>query len=290
VGRLWLALAFLVALAAPALADQPHVTEKPRIAHAYLELGDQRTSTGLYDVTMLRLDAEVDRYASTIRITLHAANGEESTVETTPDHLVLAYPHLLAPVGTSTLFVTAIGINGIESERAEVTVVAQRNRIGRNCFPLAFLLMVVGAGLCVPLVIGVLFKMRATEAARERVRRETEPTGLANPAAEEYIRWVALRSLLAIVAVTAVVVVLLGVEVWFVPIYGSPLLLVIALPAILRVVNAGRAIALLHRPGAAAHTRFDQVEVSATERHVTLRSSPALVERARRDALPRATL
>ena len=282
--------ACLVALVTPAVANQPHVPGTPRITHAYLELGDQRTSTGLYDVAELRIQGQLDRFAAMVRITLHAASGEESTVETTPDQLVLAYPRMLAPVGASTLFVTSIGTNGLESARAEVTVVAQRYHRRAGDSPLPLLALLVGVGCGVVLVIGLLFKMRATEAERERVRREAEPTGLPNPAAEEYIRRVALRSLLAIVVVTAVVVVSLGVDVLFVPIFGSPLLLAVALPAILRVITAGRAIALLHRSGAAAHTRYDQVDVSAAGRHVTLRSSPALVERARRDALPRATL
>lgn len=300
-GRLWLALVLVIALVAPAFADRPRVPElphepiprppAPQVTSAYLEIGLHRTSTGLYDVDVLAIEAHFDRNATQVHITVRAANGEESSIVTTPDHLQLAYPDLRASVGTSQLFVSQIDANGVESRRANVEVVAHPRKppdapVGLLCA----LLLMVGAGIGVLVMLVVLFKMRATEAERSRIRSATEPTPLSSDAAEQHIRTVALRALFALVVVTAIVVAALGVDMLIVPIYGSPMLLLVALTSIIRVINAGRAIALLHRPGAAAQTRLDQLEVSARARHVTLRSSPALVERARRHALPRATL
>jgi len=289
VGRLWLALALVIASVAPAFATVPHVPGEPKITSAYLEVGDQRTSAGLYDVELLQLAGTFDRYTSIVRIRLHTASGDQ-VLETTPDQLQLVQPKLLSPVGTVTLDV--ISSDGrLDSEPTRVTVVAQRHRRPDSPAGMLFMLLVWGAA-AVGMVgmVAVLFSMRATEAERARVRRATDPSPLLAAAAEEHIRTVALRALFSLVVVAAIVVVTIATDILFIPIVGAPMLLVIALPALLRVVNAGRAIALLHRPDASAQTRLDQLEVFAASRHVTLRSSPKLVERARRHALPKATL
>lgn len=308
-GRLWLALALLIALGASAFAYMPHVPDLPRapslpapqVSRVYLEIGEPRASSGMYDVTRLQLDARFDPSATQVRIMLRASNGEAYSIFTTPDRLLLVRPGLRAPVGTSELFVSQIDEHGLESLRAQVPVVAQREHPVRE-HPIrcgtgfGFLFILVPCALLL-LVLGTLLTMRATEVQRTRTRRETEPTELAQPAAEDHIRSVVVRAALATVVVAAILAVSISValstsdDALFVPIFiGGPLLLVIGLPAILRIVNAGRAIALLHRPGAVACTRFDQLEVAAGGRHVTLRSTPTLVERARRHALPRATL
>ncbi len=292
-GRLWLALVVIVALVAPALAIAPHVPAKPRIESAYLEIAPQRTSTGLHDVTLLSLNAQLDRYAATVRITLRTAAGEQFTVETTPDRLELVHPSLFATEGTSHLSVTSISTTHIESEPAQIDVVARPQFVVRCGSPLFGILMLFGLPvLGIVLVLGTLLKMRAIEIERTRVRRETEPSPLPPPAAEEHIRTVVLRAMFSLVAVVAVAVATIeiadGNELLLIPIFGAPVFLVIALTAIMRVINAARAIALLHRPEATARTRHDQLEVVLGGREVTLRSSPKLIVRARTDALPKA--
>lgn len=294
-GRLWLALALVLAFSAPAFAIRPHVPElfpsAPRVTSAYLEIGAQRTSAGLYDVERIRLEAVFDPATRLVEIAVRDASGRESIVSTTPDQLDLVRPKLLAPVGTVELYVRALDAAHIASSWTEVAVVAQRvHATAVRCGEAFGLVIVGGAVLGIVLMLGLLFKMRATEVERERRRREAEATGLVLPAAENHIRTVALRALLALVVVTAIVVGSLGIELWFLPIYGAPALIVIAVTALHRVVNAARAIALLHRPGARASTRYDQLEVAAGSHHVTLRSSPRLVDRARMHALPRAQL
>lgn len=291
-GRLWLALVLLVATVAPASAEKLRLfMPAPQVTSAYLEIGFQRTSTGLYDVDVLAIEAHFDPGTKQVRITLRAPDGQQSSIVTTPDHLQLAYPDLRASVGTSQLLVSQIDAHGVESLHASVPVVAHRSKPPDSpAGLLCALLVMVGTGISVLVMLALLFKMRATEAERTCVRRATEPTPLPTGAAEQYVRTVAFRALLALVVVGAIVVGALGVDMPIVPIYGSPLLLLVAITSVLRVINAGRAIALLHRPGAVAHTRLDQLEVSLAGRAATLRASPGLVERARRNALPRATL
>lgn len=288
-GRLWLALALVVAFVAPARAYKMRLFDsEPRVTNVYLEIGGQRTSTGLHDVERLRLAGDF-RHAAHVRIAIQGPDGHESTIDTTPDHLDLAAPMLLSPLGTVRMYVSTVDDRGTESLRARLDVVAHR-RVPDSPVGLLFgLAEIVGAIMGLVLIVALLFKMRANEVHHTRARNESEPTGLPAPAAENHIRVVAMRALFALVVVTAIVVVAIGTEA-FGLFFGSPVLFIIAITAITRVINAGRAIALLHRPGAAAQTRHDQLEVAAADRHVTLRSSPALVERARRDALPRATL
>lgn len=289
-GRLWLALALLVAFVAPSRSEQLrlHPTE-PRVDSVYLEVGGQRTSTGLYDVERLRIKGDLWR-AERVRIAIRGPDGHESSIDTTPEHLELVDPALLSPLGTVRVYISVVDDHGVESTRVPLDVVAHRHRPDSPIGLVFGLAEIFGALMGLVLIVALLFKMRANEVHHTRARSETEPTGLPAPAAENHIRVVAIRALVALVAVAAVVAVSLGMDMPFIPIFGGPVLLVVVVTAITRVVNAGRAIALLHRPGAAAQTRHDQLEVSAADRHVTLRSSPRLVERARRDALPRATL
>ena len=300
-GRLWLALVLLGTLFAPAFAYQPHVPEPtapppaaPRVTSASLEVGAQRTSTGLYDVERLHLEATFAPSVIRVRISIGSLDAK-STIETTPDHLDLVRPPVPSPLGAVRIYVVGVDADQRTSPSAAFDVVAQRYHPIRCGSPFALLFLAIPL-VYVLIVIGALLAMRAREARRTSARLAAEPSGIALPAAEDHIRAVALRALLAIVLVTAILVVSITAalastdDLLFIPIFGGPLLAVIALTAILRVVNAGRAIALLHRPGAAASTRFDQLEVSAGGRQVTLRSSPRLVERARRRALPRATL
>lgn len=284
VGRLWLAVVLLVAAATPAFALRPHVPSPPTITSAYLEIGEQRTSSGLYDVERLELTGTFDRYTSFVRIRIG-----DSVIQTTPDQLSLVRPQLLSPVGTVTLELTSSD-SRLDSEPTRITVVAQRHHAFTGCGQIYVVALLFGGVMGLVLLFGVLFEMRATQARRARARGEIEPSALPSQAAEDHIRIVALRSLFAIVVVAALVVVAVGFDAVFLPIFGAPVLGAVALPAIVRVVNAGRAIVLLHRPAAAASTRYDQLEVTAADRHVTLRSSPRLVERARQAALPRATL
>ena len=194
-GRLWLALAIAMAIAAPALATVPHVPSAPTITSAYLEIGDPRTSAGLYDVELLQLTGSFDRYTSTVRIRLHTASGDQ-VIETTPDQLTLVRPKLLSPVGPVTLEI--ISSNGrLDSEPTRVAVVPQRHHPRSGGAEVFGFVMLFGAAMGLLLMFGVLLALRAAEVKRERIRRDTEPTGLPNPAAEEYIRIVALRALLA---------------------------------------------------------------------------------------------
>ncbi|MBV8760010.1 MAG: hypothetical protein JO257_22155 [Deltaproteobacteria bacterium] len=286
-GRLWLALALLVALGAPALAFMPHVPAPPapRVRSAYVEIGAQRTSTGLYDVELLRLDASFDPSTTQVRVLINSEPG----VTTTPDHLELVHPDLLAPVGTVRVYVVAVAADGGQSTTGIDVIVQRRHEhVHDGAGPLALFL---AAPFVLALLAVVILLVVARRRARARAAAPVEP--LALPAAEHLARAVRVRALLilgALIAAAAYASTIADLGVLVLGFFVSPALIVIAFVAVMRLIDAIRTLRLLARPNAAASVRLDQIEVTADcDRH-TLRASRWLVDRARQHALPRARL
>ena len=288
-GRLWLALALVASIAVPALADRPRPPPPPpTLLHAELEIGGQRTSSGLYDVEAVRLTGTFPE-ADSVRIVLDDSHKADVPL-TTPDHVELLHPRWLVPLGTTRLFVRSIGLGHASSALVEIDVVAQRRHVevhdGTGRLEL-FVVTPFAIALLAVLAILVIGRRRA----RARAAAPLEPIALS--AAEHLARAVRLRALVilgALVAAGGAITALATEDAVVIGFFIAPALLVLAFIALMRLIDAIRTLRLLAGPSATAAVRFDQIEVTADGDRHTLRASRWLVDRARLHALPRATL
>jgi hypothetical protein len=290
VTRRALVLLFVLGFASPALArfDPP---SPPLVRDAHIEVGSQLTSTGLYQVTRLVVDVELDARATHVRITI--GDGADASWIDTPSfsHIDLAYPDLRSHLGTVRLSVEAYAADSGDTGLPAVRhVVVQRKQPHRGddlgfigLFVIAPFLLALGVGLTLVLVARVRMRRRAAMPAAP----------FALPAAEQLARSIRLRSLAILAGLAALAgyaTTIASDDVVVIGFFVSPALLVVALAALVRLIDAMRAMRLLRHDGALAEVRLDQVEIIAARQRVVLRGSRWLVDRARRHAIPRASV
>jgi len=149
---------------------------------------------------------------------------------------------------------------------------------------------VVIAPFLIDLIVLLLVGIMAGRAANKRARVSVDE--LAMTAAEYLARSIRRRStpILAGTALVAAVVARAPRNAAVALVVLAPVLLYLVFLEIGSWWTAGRALRLATRDGATASVRYDEVEVMAGTRRLVMRTSPWLVDRARRLALPKATL
>ena len=241
----------------------------------------------------LHIAATFDSDTAVVRIRFR-----DQTYWTTPDRPTLCIAYTPGMGGTAEAEVVAFDLAGNASAPVTIHTTAwlvqpdqatcydEHHHVRCGTPLIAFVYFAPFIGL-VGLVVMLLAV--AIRAARRRAHAEIEPLSIAS--ATYLARAVRLRAHLSLAFVAAIAA---GASVsdWLAmaAILVSPLLAVLAIGALIRWTQASRFSRLLGYDGVAAEVQADRVTIVVGGKVAFLRASPKLVAKAKRNALPRASL
>jgi hypothetical protein len=250
---------------------------------------------GLRQVALVRVSANFDADTAVVRFDIR--DGDRRIVfYTTPDALSVCDPGFSLSGDDVDIDVVAIDLAGNESspggayaqpvEEAYYAPDCDEHHLRCGTPLIAIVYLAPSIGL---IALVVLLLVVAIRSARRRAHAEAEPLSIAS--AVYLARAVRLRARITLASVAviggaasandAIAVVAFTI---------SPFLAALAIPALVRWAQASRFARLLRYDGVSAEVQGDRVTIVIGGKVAFLRASPKLVERAKRNALPRASL
>lgn len=249
------------------------------------------------DVASLAISGTFDQDTAVVRVRLVTANGWV-TYYTTPDALHVCDAGIAVEAGPVHVEIVALDLAGNASSPATFDATATFDpayepfcgeahhhvRCGTPLVALVYFAPFIGLVALVVLLLVV-----AIRSGRRRGHAEVEPLSLAS--ATFLARAVRLRAHITLAAAAvAGGVASLNDGLLVLAFIASPVLVWLVIAALVRWAQASQFSRLLGYDGVTAEVHGDRVTIVVGGKVAFLRASPRLVERAKRNALPRASL